>query len=116
MPIDPFAHLNLEQIQVAEKKYRRAHPILWRVAEFVRDVGFLPAQAKPVGRNSMDSRRRIGWTFDASDLGNILPYGDHAQKLPQGVSDRSRCPDNVPATSVSSNHRTLVLSSDLAAL
>jgi hypothetical protein len=32
---DPFAHLNLKQIQVAEKKYRAQHPFLWRVAEFV---------------------------------------------------------------------------------
>ena len=35
MQTDPFAHLNYEQIQAAEKKYRRLHPILWRVAEFV---------------------------------------------------------------------------------
>jgi len=32
---DPFSHLNLDQIQAAEKKYRAAHPILWWVAEFV---------------------------------------------------------------------------------
>jgi hypothetical protein len=32
---DPFAHLILDQIQAAEKKYRAQHPILWRVAEFV---------------------------------------------------------------------------------
>ena len=32
---DPFAHLKLEQIQEAEKKYRAQHPILWWVAEFV---------------------------------------------------------------------------------
>jgi hypothetical protein len=32
---DPFAHLNLEQIQPAERKYRAQHPVLWWVAEFV---------------------------------------------------------------------------------
>ncbi len=32
---DPFAHLNLEQIQAAEKKYRAQYPVLWWVAEFV---------------------------------------------------------------------------------
>jgi hypothetical protein len=32
---DPFAHLNLEQIQAAERKYRDQHPVLWWVAEFV---------------------------------------------------------------------------------
>ena len=32
---DPFSHLNLEQIQKAESKYRAQHPVLWRVAEFV---------------------------------------------------------------------------------
>ena len=32
---DPFAHLSLEQIQAAEKKYRAQHPVLWWVAEFV---------------------------------------------------------------------------------
>ena len=32
---DPFAHLNLEQIQAAERKYRAQHPVLWRVAEVV---------------------------------------------------------------------------------
>ena len=32
---DPFAHLNLEQIQNAERKYPAQHPVLWRVAEFV---------------------------------------------------------------------------------
>ena len=32
---DPFAHLNLEQIQAAERKYREQYPVLWRVAEFV---------------------------------------------------------------------------------
>jgi hypothetical protein len=40
MQHDPFAHLNYEQIQAAEKKYRAAHPFLWWVAEaivFVRD-------------------------------------------------------------------------------
>ena len=35
---DPFAHLDLEQIQVAEKKARAAHPVLWWVAEFVMFV------------------------------------------------------------------------------
>ena len=32
---DPFAHLNYEQIQAAEKKAKKAHPVLWWVAEFV---------------------------------------------------------------------------------
>jgi hypothetical protein len=32
---DPFAHLDLDQIRAAERKYRANHPILWRVAEFV---------------------------------------------------------------------------------
>ena len=32
---DPFAHLDLEQIQVAERKYREQYPVLWWVAEFV---------------------------------------------------------------------------------
>ena len=32
---DPFAHLGLEQIQAAEKKYRQQYPVLWWVAEFV---------------------------------------------------------------------------------
>ena len=32
---DPFAHLNYEQIQIAVKKARKAHPVLWWVAEFV---------------------------------------------------------------------------------
>jgi len=26
---DPFAQLNLEQIQAAEKKYRAQYPVLW---------------------------------------------------------------------------------------
>ncbi len=40
MQTDRFAHLNYEQIQATEKKYRKLHPILWWVAElvvFVRD-------------------------------------------------------------------------------
>ena len=32
---DPFARLNLEQIQAAAKIYRAQHPLLWWVAEFV---------------------------------------------------------------------------------
>jgi hypothetical protein len=32
---DPFRHLNLEQIQADEKKYRALHPVLWWVAEFI---------------------------------------------------------------------------------
>jgi hypothetical protein len=32
---DPFAHLNLEQIQEAEKKYRALHPILWWVRSWL---------------------------------------------------------------------------------
>ena len=32
---DPFARLNLEEIQAAEKKYRAQHPVLWRMAEVV---------------------------------------------------------------------------------
>jgi len=37
---DPFAHLDLEQIERAERKARADHPILFRVPElavFVRD-------------------------------------------------------------------------------
>jgi hypothetical protein len=32
---DPFAHLNYEQIQIAVRKAKIAHPVMWRVAEFV---------------------------------------------------------------------------------
>jgi len=32
---DPFAHLNLEQIQAAARKDRAQHPVLWWVAAFV---------------------------------------------------------------------------------
>ncbi len=35
MPADPFAHLSLEQIEEAEKRYRAQYPVLWWVAEFV---------------------------------------------------------------------------------
>ncbi len=35
MQSDPFSHLNYEQIQAAERKYRAVHPFLWWVAEFV---------------------------------------------------------------------------------
>ncbi len=32
---DPFAHLDLEEIEKAERKYRQQYPVLWWVAEFV---------------------------------------------------------------------------------
>ena len=35
---DPFAHLSLEEIPAAERKYRDQHPVLWWVAEFVMFV------------------------------------------------------------------------------
>jgi len=54
--LDPFAHLGLEQIQAAEKKARAAHPILWRVAEF---VVFVRNPWK--GVRGWYRRRRIGY-------------------------------------------------------
>ena len=56
---DPFSHLNLEQIQVAEKKYRAAHPILWRVAEFVMFVRSPWRTARGWWR-----RRKVGYRAD----------------------------------------------------
>ncbi len=35
MDLDPFAHLNLKQIEEAERKARAAQPILFRLAELV---------------------------------------------------------------------------------
>ena len=32
---DPFAYLDLEQIQEAERKHQAAHPVLWWVAESI---------------------------------------------------------------------------------
>ena len=54
---DPFAHLTtVSQIEEAERKARRAHPILWWVAEaviFVRD---------PVAWvRHLRARRRVGY-------------------------------------------------------
>jgi hypothetical protein len=64
---DPFAHLNLEQIEAAEKKYRAAHPFLWRAAEaivFVRERGrwsdphgSLSLRSETEGRDSLEVRR-----------------------------------------------------------
>jgi hypothetical protein len=53
---DPFAHLNYEQIQAAEKKYRKLHPVLWRVAEF---VVFVRDPLKAI--RSWRRRRKIGY-------------------------------------------------------
>jgi len=54
--LDPFAHLGLEQIEVAEKKYRVQHPILWWVAEL---VVFIRSPSRTV--RGWWRRRKIGY-------------------------------------------------------
>jgi hypothetical protein len=56
---DPFARLNLEQIQAAERKYRAQYPVLWCVAEFVMFV------RKP--RRGWWRRKKIGYEAGRSE-------------------------------------------------